>query len=111
MLWDSYLVADVKISFIVAMDSAKAALGQQAGRFTAILVALSLLGSLNATILCGGRYLVRISPISGRFHLEFRFNSEVLLILLSMQSGFPEFFIKIFVFQSFSFQTLNGCRN
>ncbi|CAM6109321.1 unnamed protein product [Calypogeia fissa] len=49
--------SDVKNSFIVAMDSTGAVFGHQAGRFTAILVFLSLLGSLNAIILCGGRYL------------------------------------------------------
>ncbi|KAL3688113.1 hypothetical protein R1sor_014422 [Riccia sorocarpa] len=49
--------SDVESSLVVAMDTARAVLGPSWGRLTAILVAVSLLGSLNAVIMCGGRYL------------------------------------------------------
>ncbi|KAL3680869.1 hypothetical protein R1sor_023825 [Riccia sorocarpa] len=49
--------ADVESSLVVAMDTARAVLGPTGGRLTAILVAVSLLGTLNAVIMCGGRYL------------------------------------------------------
>jgi hypothetical protein len=52
------LCTAVKYGAVVAVDAVERALGTWAGSLTAILVALSTLGSANATIMCGGRYLV-----------------------------------------------------
>lgn len=59
-IFDTYFFcAAVKFGAVVAVDAVERALGTWAGSLTAILVALSTLGSANATIMCGGRYLVR----------------------------------------------------
>ncbi|KAL2621161.1 hypothetical protein R1flu_001366 [Riccia fluitans] len=49
--------SEVESSLVVAMDTARAVLGPSGGRLTAVLVAVSLLGTVNAVIMCGGRYL------------------------------------------------------
>ncbi|GAQ88345.1 amino acid transporter [Klebsormidium nitens] len=54
-------VHTVKFGAVVAVDAVERALGTWAGSLTAILVALSTLGSANATIMCGGRYLYAAS--------------------------------------------------
>ncbi len=55
------LDADVKLSSVIAIDATKTALGPWAGLTTALLVAVSLLGTANAIILYGARYLVLAS--------------------------------------------------
>jgi len=49
--------ADVKLSSVIAIDATKTALGPWAGLTTALLVAVSVLGTANAIILYGARYL------------------------------------------------------
>ncbi|KAH8931753.1 hypothetical protein BDL97_19G037400 [Sphagnum fallax] len=49
--------ADVKLSSVIAIDATKTALGSWAGLTTALLVAVSVLGTANAIILYGARYI------------------------------------------------------
>ncbi|KAG6541955.1 hypothetical protein Mapa_016680 [Marchantia paleacea] len=58
---------DVQSSVTVAMDMGKVVIGQGAGRWIAIIVAISLLGSNNGVIMCGGRYLYGAAK-SGEAH-------------------------------------------
>lgn len=53
------VVAVIKVSGVVAIDATRAALGPWAGSVTSILVGLSVFGSMNGTIICGARYLVK----------------------------------------------------
>lgn len=53
------VVAVIKLSGVVAIDATRAALGNWAGSVTSILVGLSVFGSMNGSIICGARYLVK----------------------------------------------------
>ena len=53
------VVAVIKLSGVVAIDATRAALGPWAGSVTSILVGLSVFGSMNGSIICGARYLVK----------------------------------------------------
>ncbi|BBN13170.1 hypothetical protein MPTK1_6g01410 [Marchantia polymorpha subsp. ruderalis] len=67
---------DVQSSVTVAMDLGKVVIGQGAGRWIAIIVSISLLGSINGVIMCGGRYLYGAAK-SGEAHRWLGYVSEL----------------------------------